>query len=92
MLLKKELISDEELQSAKEQLITSHRLALSTNQGLAQQATLDELYGLGFEHYRSYEKNIEEVTKEDIMAVASKYFDLNESVTLITTPPTKGTQ
>jgi zinc protease len=37
-------------------------------------AALDELYGLGFDHYKKLEPEIEAITADHIRRVATKYF------------------
>ena len=37
-------------------------------------SALDELYGLGFDHYQKLESEIEKITPEEIRRVAAKYF------------------
>jgi zinc protease len=37
-------------------------------------AALDELYGLGFNHYKEIEAEVEAVTLADVKRVAEKYF------------------
>ena len=37
-------------------------------------AALDELYGLGFDHYRKLEDEVGRITPDDVQRVAAKYF------------------
>ncbi|MCA1658921.1 MAG: hypothetical protein LC642_00035, partial [Verrucomicrobiaceae bacterium] len=37
-------------------------------------SALDEIYGLGFDHYQALEREVEAVTVEDVKRVAAKYF------------------
>jgi len=69
-------VSEEELNRAKKDLIGTETIRLETNQALALQCTLDELYGLGYENFKRYASDINQVTQEDIKKVAVKYFDL----------------
>ncbi len=84
-------VSEEELNRAKKDLIGSQAIRLETNQTLAFQCALDELYGLGYQNFSQYASGINRVTKEDIRILAAKYFDL-ESYTMVVVGPKKGTQ
>ena len=48
--------------------------------------SLDELYGLGFDHYREYDARIDDVTREDIKRLAKEYLDLNKAVIVMAMP------
>jgi len=70
-------VTDEELATTKKQLISFRKMALQTNSKLAFASCIDELYGLGFNNYTTYEAKINAVTKRDIMRVAKKYLKKN---------------
>jgi predicted Zn-dependent peptidase len=53
----------------------------------ANQISLDELCGLGFDHYRRYPEQIEKVSKEDVQRVARKYINLEDYAIAIIRPP-----
>ncbi|MDQ3198420.1 MAG: insulinase family protein [Verrucomicrobiota bacterium] len=67
------LMSDE-LARAKKKLIGQQRIANQSNDSFGYMAALDELYGLGFDHYRKLEEEIALITVEDVQRVAAKYF------------------
>jgi zinc protease len=67
-------LTDEELTRAKKKLIGQQEIANQSNDSLAQQSALDELYGLGFDQYKSLERDVNAVTLGDIKRVAAKYF------------------
>ena len=50
-------------------------------------AALDELYGLGFDHYKSLEQEVEAVTADDVKRVAAKYFQKQAYVLATVRPP-----
>ncbi len=79
-------VSEEELNRAKKDLIGTETIRLETNQALALQSALDELYGLGYENFKRYASDINQVTQEDIKKVAAKYFDLG-SYTIVVVGP-----
>ena len=67
-------LTPEELQRAKKKLLGQQQIANQSNDTLGYLAALDELYGLGFNHYKSLEQEIEAVTLADVKRVAAKYF------------------
>jgi len=77
-------VSDEELTSAKTYLKGLREMSLETNASLAGTTTLDELYGLGFNHYKDYNSSIDKVSKEDIERLARFYLDANKAVVVVT--------
>lgn len=69
-------ISTQELELAKKNLIGLQAIRLQTNGALAFQASLDELYGLGYKSYKDYPVKIDQVSEADIARIANRYFDL----------------
>lgn len=82
--IRQNLVGDQELKDIQTYLKGNQKDDLQTNSALNFAASLDELYGLGFNHYQQYDQNIDAVTKDDIKRLAEKYLDLNKSV-LVTT-------
>jgi len=54
---------------------------------VANQMSLDELYGLGFDHCQKYPQEIQKMTKDDVNRVAKKYFNLEAYAIAIIRPP-----
>jgi zinc protease len=67
-------LTNDELARAKKKLIGQQRISNQSNDTFGYMAALDELYGLGFAHYKELEREVERVTVEDIRRVAEKYF------------------
>jgi len=67
-------ISAEEFERAKELLIAYHAQENTTVEEQAQQAVLNELYGLGFDYDKGFENRIQSVTLDDVKKVAQEYF------------------
>ncbi|MEO7166753.1 MAG: pitrilysin family protein [Spartobacteria bacterium] len=67
-------LTSDELARAKKKLIGQQRIGNQSNDSFGYISALDELYGLGFDHYRTLEKEIERITVADIQRVAAKYF------------------
>jgi zinc protease len=77
-------ISDEEFERSKEMVVALHAQENTTISAQAQQAALDDLYGLGYNYDKTFDARIQAVTKDDVIAVANKY--LNNHV-LVTSSP-----
>jgi zinc protease len=87
--VKEEGLSEEEVMRAKRYLIGNFEIGLQTNGAQANQISLDELYGLGFEHYQRYPQEIEKVSKEDVHRVAKEYFNLEAYAIAVIRPATE---
>jgi zinc protease len=79
-------LTAEELTRAKKKLIGQQQIANQSNDSLGYMTALDELYGLGFDHYKSLEREIEAVTVEDVKGVAAKYFQAQPYVVATVRP------
>ncbi len=67
-------LTEEELRRAKKKLLGQQQITNQSNDAFGYIAGLDELYGLGFNHYQELEREIEAVTVADVKRVAEKYF------------------
>ena len=76
-------ISDEEINSSKKRLVSQHAQSIETNASLSMIMALDELYGLGYNNYRSVPEGILAVTREDIVKTAGEILDLDNSATVV---------
>ncbi|MBC8508546.1 MAG: insulinase family protein [Anaerolineales bacterium] len=68
-----EPVEDDELADSKANFIGRLPLALESNGGVAGAMINLERYDLGMDYYLRYAERIEAVTKEDVLAAASKY-------------------
>ena len=82
-------LTNEELVRAKKKLIGQQQIANQSNDSLGQQCALDELCGLGFDHYKSLEREVNAVTLDDIKRAAAKYFRDQPYVLATVRPPEK---
>jgi zinc protease len=82
-------LTKEELARAKKKLIGQQQIANQSNDSLGYMAALDELYGLGFDHYKSLEREVEAITIDDVKKVAAKYFQVQPYV-VATVRPAEG--
>src|SRR6266704_1240135 len=86
--LASEGLTQEELTRAKKKLIGQHQIAMQSNDSFGYQCALDELYGLGFDYYKSLERDTEAVTLDQVKQVAAKYFRDQPYVLATVRPPT----
>jgi zinc protease len=80
-------LTSEELARAKKKLIGQQEIANQSNDSFGYQCALDELYGLGFNYYKSLQRNVDGVTLDDIKRVAAKYFRDQPYVLATVRPP-----
>jgi zinc protease len=79
-------LSTEELARAREKLLGQQEIRNQSNDAFAFSAALDELYGLGANHYRKLRAQVEAVTADDIRRVARKYFAEQPPVIAVVRP------
>ncbi len=75
-----------ELARAKEKFLGAQDIRNQSNDSFAFSCALDELYGLGFAHYRTLRAQIEAVTIEEVRRVSRKYFADQPAITAIVHP------
>jgi zinc protease len=80
-------LTEEEVDRAKKYLVGNFEIGLQTNGAQANQMSLDELYGLGFDHYQKYPQEIQKVTRDEVNRVAKKYLNVETYVLAILRPP-----
>jgi zinc protease len=78
-----------ELARAKKKLTGQQQIQNQSNDVFAYMTALDELYGLGFNHYRELEAKVNGVTLDDIKRVAAKYFAKQPYVLAMVRPPAR---
>lgn len=87
--IKREPVSERELQKAKNQIEAEFELARDSNFFQAYQIGTAEAVGAGAPFFENYVANIRKVTAEDISRVASRYLDADgkTAATLVPLPP-----
>src|SRR5438874_1398896 len=85
--LAKDGLTNEELARAKKKLIGQQEIANQSNDSFGYQSALDELYGLGFNYYKSLQRNVDAVTLDDIKRASAKYFRDQPYVLATVRPP-----
>lgn len=76
-------ISPEELEKSKNYLKAMRKIEMQTNASFIFAVSMDEIYGLGYNNYKDFDKNIDGVTEEGIKKVAKKYLTLDKCAVLI---------
>lgn len=67
-------IPTDEFEKTRKMLLAAHSLRDTTAGEKAQQAALDELYGLGYDYVKGYEERLKKVTPQQVQEIARKYF------------------
>ena len=60
----------DEVRQAKRTLIGEHRMALQSVSGMSARVALDELYGLGYDAWSTYEATIDAVMPQQVHEAA----------------------
>lgn len=81
--VKSELVSDAELDRAREHLIGTQSIGLQRNGARAGVMALDVCYGLGHDAHRKYGDEIAAVSAADVREVAAKVLNFEASATAI---------
>ena len=79
--------TEEELARAKGIVIAAEVIDRQTNADLAGASALDELYGLGYDHWQSLSKRINAVTMDELKRVGAKYLTRPHLVCVTTPQP-----
>ncbi|MCK5581233.1 MAG: insulinase family protein [Candidatus Omnitrophica bacterium] len=82
-------VSDSELANMKAYMKGRFQMRLETDSSVAFMVALDELYGLGHDHYKMYSKNIDAVTVQDVRRAAKKYLNMGHAAIVVARPQTK---
>jgi zinc protease len=75
-------ITEEEFLRAKQMVTALHAQEGTTIGSQAQEAAIDELYGLGYDYRKTFDARIEAVQLPDVVRAAKKYFNNHVLVTL----------
>lgn len=81
--IKKEPVSDQELEDAKAYLTGSFPRRFDTNKKIAEMLVAIEYYNLGLDYIDRYPEYIKSITKDDIIKVAEKYLDVENFVLIV---------
>lgn len=76
-------ITDEELKTAKENLIQRLPARFASVTAISNSITTLYVQGLPEDYFQTYAKNVSAITKDDLLRVAKKYIDLNHLAIVI---------
>ena len=79
-------ITEDEFRTAVQRVVALHAQENTTIAEQAMQASLDELYGFGYDYHKAFEARIQAVKLKDVAAAAKKYFGNH---ILVTSSPDK---
>jgi zinc protease len=82
-LIRKEPVSEKELEGAKKYLIGSFPMRLDTQGKLVNFLTQVEYFGLGLDYPEKYPSLIKSVSQEEVLRVAKKYLDPKNYILVI---------
>jgi zinc protease len=81
--IRKELVSEKELEGAKKYLIGSFPMRLNTQGKLVNFLAQVEYYGLGLDYPEKYPSLIQSITREEVLRVAKKYLHPKNHILVI---------
>jgi zinc protease len=81
--IRKESVSENELEGAKKYLIGSFPMRLDTQGKLSSFITAVEYHGLGFDYASRFPPLIQSVTKEDVLRVAQEYLFPEKTILVV---------
>jgi len=84
--LASEGLTVDELARAKKKLLGTEAIRNQSLETFAHIVAVDELYGLGFDHYTRRAREITSVTPEEVRRIAQKYFQHPYRATVLVTP------
>lgn len=77
-------ISEEEMTRARAMALVAMQMEQETNEQLARDAALHELYGLGYDYAMHEQARLQQVTRQEVQRVAQTYF--HHPTIVVTTP------
>jgi len=81
--IKKDFVSDDELERSKNKIIGSLAGDMQSTLGVCEDIVLNEIYGMGYDFTEKYIKKIKAITKQDVKKIANKYFNENYKVIVV---------
>lgn len=75
--------SEDDIEKSKNYLKAMRKIDMQSNSSFIFSISLDELYGLGYNSYVDFDKNIDAVTKEDIIKAANRLLKIDKSALII---------
>jgi zinc protease len=84
--LREKGMSPDELARAKNKMIGERKIKMQNNSEFGYMVALDEIYGLGYDNYKSQDAKYQAVTLDEIKRVAQKYFRADGYAAVVVKP------
>ena len=84
--LREKGMSEEETVRAKNKIVGERKIKMQNNSEFDYMVALDELYGLGYDNYKSQDAKYQAVTLDDIKRVAQKYLRADGYIAVVVKP------
>jgi zinc protease len=81
-----QVVTDDELSDSQSNFIGRLPLSLESNTGMASAILNLERYDLGLDYYRNYPQMVRDVSKEDILESARRYWDFEKMAVAVAGP------
>jgi len=75
--------SEEEIEKSKNYLKAMRKIGMQTNSNFILTISMDELYGMGYNNYKEFDRLIDSVTKDDLKRAAEKFLTPDKCAVLI---------
>ena len=82
-LLAKSGVKKDEIEKSKNYLKAMRKVEMQTNSGFIFSVAMDELYGLGYDDYKNFDKSIDSVTMKDVKRAAKRILTTNKCAIVI---------
>ena len=76
-------VKKEDIEKSKNYLKAMRKVGMQTNSGFIFSITMDELYGLGYNDYKNFDRNIDGVSVEDVKRAARRILTLDKCAVVI---------
>ncbi len=76
-------LTKEEIERGKKRLLGEAKVSLQSNIAKAEDMSVNQVLGLGWDYYKKFEKQVNKVSEEDIKELLKKYFSKDRSFLLI---------
>jgi len=81
--LRRDGVKKEDIEKSKNYIKAMRKAGMQSNSSFIFSITMDELYGLGYDNYKNFDKNIDAVRPEDVKAAAKRILTLDKCAILI---------
>jgi len=81
--LTKNGVKNTDLEKSKNYLKAMRKVSMQSNSSFILSSAMDELYGLGYDDYKNYDKNIDAVTLDQVKQAARRLLTLDRCAVLI---------